>query len=471
MSNLHTAPSGSSRLINIDLNGGWDLDMDMDLEDEQNVEDSLPSTPLEERSTSTQCRACKYATMPDEGELLGGTSKDTSDPTHHTHSQQEDHIPFRGDTDERDNDKTCRICFSGPEEEDMLGRMISPCLCTGSMRYVHVKCLNAWRGTGTNAVKCPQCHYRYQLRRTLISGLATSRPILLLSTILTFSLLTLLLGEILHLMLHHSPTISRTLLSRSSRPTVKSMFDLLDDPYTAVDGGPVIVVGGGGALIWDIFIGAIQTFIDLSNSFLTQKDNLSTKIPSPIANLIFELAVRYLLGLATLGSMSFLSLLLSLSLFGPLQLMNGLRGFGFLGNFARRRTAAGGGGGGGGEGRLSVGTIMMIVLVLVGAVNTLIQFYNGLQILTQKLLIYVETQILEVNSDEIHKRRREQRKKREEEKMEQRWWIRWIKDGQFKRVDGYKELAVRFSLMLDRIWERVKRLFRMEGEGNHDHQE
>ncbi|WWD06973.1 hypothetical protein V865_005070 [Kwoniella europaea PYCC6329] len=472
MSDLHTAPS---RPFNIDVNGGWDLDMDMDIEDELNVEDSLPSTPLEERSTHSHSRAWKHATTSDEGEISGEASKDSSDPTHNIHSQQEDHIPSREDTDKGDNDKTCRICFSGPEEEETLGRMISPCLCTGSMRHVHVKCLNAWRGTGTNAkahLECPQCHYRYQLRRTVISGLATSRPILLLSTIITFSLLTLLLGEILHLMLHHSPTISRTLLSRSSRPTVKSMFDLLDDPYTAVDGGPVIVVGGGGALIWDIFIGAIQTFVDLSNSFLTQKDNLSTKIPSPLANLVFELAVRYLLGLATLGSMSFLSLLLSLSLFGPLQLMNGLRGFGFLGNFARRRTGAGGGGGGGGgEGRLSVGTIMMIILVLVGAVNTLIQFYNGLQILTQKLLIYVETQILEVNSDEIHKRRREQRKKREEAKMVETWWIRWIKDGQYKRLDGYKELAVRFSLALDRLWERVKRSLRMDGEHEREHQE
>lgn len=31
-------------------------------------------------------------------------------------------------------EKQCRICFSGPEEEDALGRLISPCMCTGSMR-------------------------------------------------------------------------------------------------------------------------------------------------------------------------------------------------------------------------------------------------------------------------------------------------------------------------------------------------
>nr|CAG8547989.1 11007_t:CDS:2 [Entrophospora candida] len=43
------------------------------------------------------------------------------------------------------NDRMCRICFSGPEDEDNLGRSISPCRCKGSMRYVHVECLNRWR--------------------------------------------------------------------------------------------------------------------------------------------------------------------------------------------------------------------------------------------------------------------------------------------------------------------------------------
>lgn len=32
------------------------------------------------------------------------------------------------------DEKQCRICFSGPEEQDALGRLISPCMCRGSMR-------------------------------------------------------------------------------------------------------------------------------------------------------------------------------------------------------------------------------------------------------------------------------------------------------------------------------------------------
>jgi hypothetical protein len=34
-------------------------------------------------------------------------------------------------------EQQCRICLGGIEDEPELGRLISPCLCTGSMRYVH----------------------------------------------------------------------------------------------------------------------------------------------------------------------------------------------------------------------------------------------------------------------------------------------------------------------------------------------
>jgi len=32
------------------------------------------------------------------------------------------------------DEKQCRICFGGEEDEDECGRLISPCVCTGSMR-------------------------------------------------------------------------------------------------------------------------------------------------------------------------------------------------------------------------------------------------------------------------------------------------------------------------------------------------
>lgn len=36
--------------------------------------------------------------------------------------------------EEEPDDRQCRICFGGSEDEPTLGRLISPCLCAGSMR-------------------------------------------------------------------------------------------------------------------------------------------------------------------------------------------------------------------------------------------------------------------------------------------------------------------------------------------------
>ena len=65
-------------------------------------------------------------------------------------------------------DALCRICF-GAAFENGAGKLISPCLCSGSSGYVHVSCLNDWRSTSANPrsfFECDQCHYRYNLQRT-----------------------------------------------------------------------------------------------------------------------------------------------------------------------------------------------------------------------------------------------------------------------------------------------------------------
>jgi hypothetical protein len=65
-------------------------------------------------------------------------------------------------------DAACRICFGAPHENG-LGRLISPCLCAGSMRYVHVQCLNEWRVQSANThsfFRCDQCSYEYNIQRT-----------------------------------------------------------------------------------------------------------------------------------------------------------------------------------------------------------------------------------------------------------------------------------------------------------------
>lgn len=86
--------------------------------------------------------------------------------------------------------RQCRICleivqptFNVPSQnlpgflqssnvvyEDESGRLIRPCLCKGSSKYVHEACLQAWRhadpGYGRrNYWQCPTCRFKYRLAR------------------------------------------------------------------------------------------------------------------------------------------------------------------------------------------------------------------------------------------------------------------------------------------------------------------
>src|SRR5688572_19805468 len=81
------------------------------------------------------------------------------------------------------DDKQCRICF---EAEETHSRLVSPCKCKGSQKFVHEECLAKWqvrkcvrriRGCGRlmdvvqrvamaqhdyrNAYFCPVCNSRY----------------------------------------------------------------------------------------------------------------------------------------------------------------------------------------------------------------------------------------------------------------------------------------------------------------------
>ena len=54
----------------------------------------------------------------------------------------------------------CRICF----EDASLNELISPCLCDGTSRYVHILCLDQWRQTGGRAfIQCSECNFKYKL--------------------------------------------------------------------------------------------------------------------------------------------------------------------------------------------------------------------------------------------------------------------------------------------------------------------
>ncbi|KAG8955700.1 hypothetical protein FRC04_007691 [Tulasnella sp. 424] len=57
---------------------------------------------------------------------------------------------------------TCRICLDDEESSSL----IRPCLCRGTMQYVHIECLTAWRKSSTKenirgGIACEQCQSKY----------------------------------------------------------------------------------------------------------------------------------------------------------------------------------------------------------------------------------------------------------------------------------------------------------------------
>ena len=63
----------------------------------------------------------------------------------------------------------CRFCFTGSE----CGRLIEPCACSGSQRFVHKKCLRRWwrvsyHTRGQRETTCRVCHVKYSYESSRI---------------------------------------------------------------------------------------------------------------------------------------------------------------------------------------------------------------------------------------------------------------------------------------------------------------
>ncbi|KAG9305395.1 hypothetical protein G9A89_011528 [Geosiphon pyriformis] len=102
--------------------------------------------------------------------------------------------------------KSCKICQEGDECEDEeitvdgskripKGRLISPCKCKGSLQYVHIGCLQRWRGIGIRqeaAYRCEVCQYEYKFYRPRVAKIFGSPVFLHILT--TMALLLTLYG-------------------------------------------------------------------------------------------------------------------------------------------------------------------------------------------------------------------------------------------------------------------------------------
>ena len=94
-----------------------------------------------------------------------------------------------------EEERVCRICFCGEEA----GRLLAPCRCRGSVRYVHAACLNEWRAASANPrsfYQCDQCGFRYRTERAPLAAWLQSERVVRAVT-MTALLLLVVLGALL----------------------------------------------------------------------------------------------------------------------------------------------------------------------------------------------------------------------------------------------------------------------------------
>lgn len=79
---------------------------------------------------------------------------------------------MRARMDCADEPPICRICFGVTNPFTNVNDLISPCNCSGSVKYVHSTCLKMWRFKGnlfSEIKECEQCRAVYNVRAEHLS--------------------------------------------------------------------------------------------------------------------------------------------------------------------------------------------------------------------------------------------------------------------------------------------------------------
>ncbi|KAI9791413.1 MAG: hypothetical protein M1816_003981 [Peltula sp. TS41687] len=263
--------------------------------------------------------------------------------------------------------RTCRICLetvlptyepntgnlasllspspsvSYASSDPTLGRLIRPCKCKGSSRYVHEGCLQAWRHADPaygkrNFWQCPTCGFRYRLERmrwaSWISSTGTQITLTLTILCLAMFLLGFIADPIINLYLDPYNTIS------SSVPLSRYKYNRHGDPIIREDE------------------------YDSSTTSWTE---------------------HFLKGLASLGLLSFIKVLVAMS---PWQWWN-LRNSGLM---------SGSGGRVGGSGRDRLASISWVV-VLIGVGTFIWGVYKGVRVWSRRWLEKAGERVMDVQVD------------------------------------------------------------------------
>ncbi|KAG1749918.1 uncharacterized protein EDB91DRAFT_1235352 [Suillus paluster] len=261
-----------------------------------------------------------------------------------------------------EQEKQCRICFDG--EDESLGRLIRPCLCRGSISYVHVACLKKWRNTSftnNSFYRCPQCHYRYHFARTKAIGLATNPIIVGVISSFLFTLLVMC----------SSYATTYFMNSFEDYSSYGSSYYFFVSP---------IDVGH------DLIRAALRILRD-QDAFPLEENGSRTRLtranPAPLPSspsFLTRFLRRFIIGLPMIGAGSVVHMLLSLPLLGPVHWIARFRG-----NRSRRGNST------------DIAAMIIVTLLVVGIARALYAAYKLTRKLSERLLLYAEDVILEVN--------------------------------------------------------------------------
>jgi len=260
-------------------------------------------------------------------------------------------------------DKKCRICLDG--EEPSLGRLIKPCKCNGSIRYVHVVCLNRWRHASPSRsafFQCPQCRYKYHFARTHVVGMATSPFVISFFSLNLFIVLVFAASFVGSFFLRYFDDLD------SSYDPYSSWFY---NPITASRDLIAYAIRVMDETAEDTLMAPSSGKMDWSRSSPLKMTDTHPSIPA-------RLARRFILGLGVVGITGFVQWIWSMSLTGF------MRFWGFRGQRDRRNRER------------SALSLIIIVFVLAGAARALMQVYRLVERKAKQWLLRAEYNILEV---------------------------------------------------------------------------
>ena len=121
----------TSSVYHRDPNTWQDDEVDADV-----VDACLPSTPILEipDSKSSPSISPPPADQKDVASGYNISSEDVKEEVNEAGTTPSRDLDDSPEGNSEGDERQCRICFGGMEEEAVLGRLISPCLCSGSMR-------------------------------------------------------------------------------------------------------------------------------------------------------------------------------------------------------------------------------------------------------------------------------------------------------------------------------------------------